>query len=130
MEDLENELRRLPEAAAPATLAAGVMARVTRMSECSASPASPASRTAVGGRARGLWAGATALAGVAVVGTAWISGGSELAPAFDPTSPPSDLLNLPSVEVWLAVGVLLYLAGLLASVGKDLPKPWIPGNRV
>jgi len=49
---------------------------------------------------------------------------------FDPTSPPSDLLNLPSVEVWLAVGVLLYLAGLLASVGKDLPKPWIPGNRV
>ena len=117
MEDLETELRRLPEPAAPTTLAAGVMARVTRMSE---STDAPALRAAVGSSTRDLWAGVLVLAGVAVVGIAWISGGSELAPVFDPTSPPSDLLNVPSVGLWLTAGVLLYLAGLLAPVRRRL----------
>jgi hypothetical protein len=127
---VESELNRLPEPEPPATLVGTVMARVSRLADerTPASVASPAwKRRSRDGRV-GSWndlpAWVAALAGLAIVFVSWINGGLE----------PNSLLDLISLQagspnvvgmppnglavLGLALGLLLYLAGLFAPVRK------------
>jgi hypothetical protein len=130
MTDLvESELARLPEPMPPATLAATVMARVAE----ERAPSSLASRAprdnSANGRARRSWTGlpawAAAFAGLAIVFVSWIGGqleaGSSLALISSQIGVPSPGSMPPngSAVFGLALGLLLYLAGLFAPLRKS-----------
>ena len=123
---VESQLTRLPEPVPPVTLAATVMARVLRLAEEPA-PASLTARAPVGNaggeRARrwnDLPAWVAALAGLAIVFVSWISGLSEADLATGLISSrigPPGLFHVSlngSAALGLALGLLLYLAGLFA----------------
>jgi hypothetical protein len=128
----ESGLTRLPEPVTPATLAATVMARVTRLD--AARPPAPlatplpaaASREVRASPWKDVPAWVAALAGVALVFVSWTAGRLEAASWIGLVSSqvvtPSPVRLPPNgpVTVGLAVGVLLYLAGLFAPLrGRD-----------
>ncbi len=123
---LEPEMTRLPEPVPPATLVTTVMARVSRLAEQPA-PASLASRASVGTarherarRSSDLPAWVAGLAGLAIVFVSWIGSLNEADLAAGLISSrigPPDLLHVSlngSAALGLALGLLLYLAGLFA----------------
>ncbi len=127
---VESELTRLPEPVPPATLVTTVMARVSRLAEESA-PASLASRASLAGsrderarRSNDAPAWVAALAGLVIVLVSWIGSLNEadLATAFISSRiGPPDLLRLSlngPAALGLALGLLLYLAGLFAPLRR------------
>ncbi|MCX6545861.1 MAG: hypothetical protein NTV05_15790 [Acidobacteria bacterium] len=123
---VESELTHLPEPVPPATLVTTVMARVSLLDEepASASLAYRASKeNSREGGVRDLndlpvWV--AAFAGLAIVVVSWITGGQEAGSLLDLMSsrigPPNLLRMSPngSAVLWLALGLLLYLAGLFS----------------
>jgi hypothetical protein len=120
-DDIRPLISQLPEPAPPTTLTASVMARIAREADRETAPA-----TAAFARQRGEWifwlwitTGLAIVLGSTVQG--WLSGGS----LPDLTSPRigfGGLTLMPfdgPVTVFIAIGVLVYLAGLFAPLRTD-----------
>lgn len=123
--DVEPALTLLPEPEPPPSFSRTVMARVSRAAEARR-PARlpgdplPSSRKGSVGRARELAPGVGAIAGVAVAITSWAHGLLETRAALD-LVPSLPWLSIPvkmplgrSATLALALGLLLYVAGLFA----------------
>ena len=122
MNALESDLKRLPEPALPEGLSASITARIARVDEERAAAAleSPRVVRTESGRARLAWAAALAGATVGLGAQAYRLAVGEA--ALDLTSPRLGGLMTGVVEMlpatpaaaFLAMGLLLYLAGLFA----------------
>ena len=122
IDDLEQDLARLPEPAAPDSITATVMARVSRLSERPASVAPPA---IVAASTTEFPAWAIAFVGLAVVAVSWLAGGFETDWWRELiASPPDAAQGAATLSVnWtaafgVALGLVLYVAGLLAPLGR------------
>jgi hypothetical protein len=128
--DVESELTRLPEPVPPATLATAVMARVSGLAEARqpAALVSPvpalSAREARAWRWRDLPAPFAATAGLFIViiswTVGWLDAGSWLA-IVSPGIGAPPLVRIPHgapAAPALALGLLLYVAGLFAPVRR------------
>jgi hypothetical protein len=134
MTSVESELTSLPDPVPPTTLAATVMARVSRLPEGrpraarSTSGRSRISREDRIGRWTGLAAAAAALTGVAIVVVSWLAGRLEAGSWLARISPrvgtplagwvPPGGFAVPGI----ALGLLLYVGGLFAPL-RNRPSP-------
>jgi len=117
-EALESVLRRLPEPAPPAGLAAAVLLRAARRDEAREAAARAASEVPAW-RARARLAWVATLAGIAVSLGAQVFGLLVGEMTFDPAPSPFRvaLVNTPSLGtavLLLTLGLSLYVAGLFA----------------